>query len=121
MKRDEQIRAQAEASCYTKLQEQGFILGAHWADSHPHWEAIVKRLQEEITADKRKDRWISVNDELPGHSEENPNISVPVITLCYYNESIKSFFLELNRYHFVDCRWLYGQAAYWLPFNYPDD
>lgn len=76
MTREEQIRAEAVASCYSKLQEQGFILGAMWADSHPHWEAIVKRLQEEITADKRKDRWISVNDELPGHSEENPNISV---------------------------------------------
>lgn len=75
-----------------------FIDGAQWADQHPHW--------------------ISVEDELPPRWETNPNVSVPVITFGTFGESGIPF-VELQRYHFGDGRWLYGKPTHWMPFQFP--
>lgn len=75
-----------------------FTMGAKWADAHPHW--------------------ISVEDELPPRWETNPNVSVPVITFGTLGESSIPF-VELQRYHFGDGRWQYGDATHWMPFQYP--
>lgn len=75
-----------------------FMAGAQWADAHPHW--------------------INVDDELPPRWETNPNVSVPVITFGTLGESSIPF-VELQRYHFGDGRWQYGDATHWMPFQYP--
>lgn len=77
-----------------------FMDGANYADAHPHW--------------------ISVEEELPPRWETNPNVSAPVITFCTLGETSIPF-VELQRYHFGDGRWLYGKATHWMPFQFPEE
>lgn len=72
--------------------------GAEWADSHLHW--------------------ISVEEELPPRWETNPNVSVQVITCKYVDSELQD--IDLQRYHFGDDRWLYGDATHWMPFQFPE-
>ena len=83
---------------YMTTREIAFVLGAHWADSHPHW--------------------ISVEDELPPRWETNPNVSVPVITFGTLGESSIPC-VDLQRYHFGEGKWQYSNATHWMPFQYP--
>lgn len=76
-----------------------FMAGAKWADSHPHW--------------------ISVEEELPPRWETNPNVSVQVITCKYVDSELQD--IDLQRYHFGDDRWLYGDATHWMPFQFPEE
>lgn len=64
-------------------------------------------------------KWISVENELPSRSILNNNLSVPVITLAYEDDGCH-YYVELNRYHYRDGRWLYSQAKYWMPFWHPE-
>jgi hypothetical protein len=75
-----------------------FNSGAYWAYMHPYW--------------------FSVDEALPKRSEINPNISEPAITLSYYDDG-PHFYVEINRYHFIERRWLNSQARYWMPFEFP--
>lgn len=99
MRREKEIlRAYNEQQTKLGNQEHTFMRGAKWADAHPHW--------------------INVEDELPPRWKTNPNVSVPVITFGTLGESSIPF-VELQRYHFGDGRWLYGKATHWMPFQYP--
>lgn len=78
--------------------DTAFVMGARWADDHPHW--------------------ISAEQMLPPRSELNEKISEAVITFAYYGDG-PHFLVELNRYHYGDGQWLYSNAKYWMPFRFP--
>lgn len=69
MTRDKQIKEAVKSLYESPYFNAGFIEGAKWADTHPNWTEIVKRMQEKITNDLRNDRWISVDEALPKEHE----------------------------------------------------
>lgn len=77
--------------------EMGFIDGAVWADSHPNW--------------------ISVEDELPEHNEEdNGLISYPTVLVCLYDG-----FRTEDYYDDISGEWrdFDGDVEYWMPMPQP--
>ena len=87
-------------------------------DNHAPVEDIVAAALLDGIDYAEQHQWISVEDELPPRWETNPNVSVPVITFGTLGESSIPF-VELQRYHFGDGRWLYGKTTHWMPFQYP--
>ena len=102
MTRKEQIKMKADKYCKDEWTHLGFVAGAEWADAHPNWEEITKRLQEEITNDLRQDRWISVEDELPHGG---------VYLFCNSNGDV---FIASDEIAF-----LYKNVTHWMPLPAP--
>ena len=72
-------------------------MGAEWADKNPHW--------------------ISVEDELPEHNEEdNGLISYPTVLVCLYDG-----FRTEDYYDDISGEWrdFDGDVEYWMPFPTP--
>ena len=120
-------------------ESEAFAAGARWADAHPDWEAIVKRLQEEITNDLRQDRWMSVEDELPKCEKTcefdkyliNMKESVPCLVLTKYGKMFVATFnqdydeegMPIGKPYWFDehpeaandgC-WLDEEVTHWMP------
>ena len=72
----------------------GFIHGAEWADSHPHW--------------------ISVEDELPPIFPLNPNESMNVITYGLHT--------MVNWYDYERGEWVRdSEITHWMPLTQPPE
>ena len=71
----------------------GFVSGAMWSDSHPHW--------------------ISVEDALPPRGRTDPNVSVPVITCKIVNRELHE--IGFQQYIFGKGKWKYCDATHWMP------
>lgn len=79
MRDEKEISSQIESNAdklfgkdwLTKLAySAGYMDGIAYADNHPNWEEIVKRLREVITNDLRNDRWTAVEEDLPPYGEQ---------------------------------------------------
>lgn len=47
MTREEEIRLTADKYCLDEYTRLGFVAGAEWADSHPHWISVDEELPKE--------------------------------------------------------------------------
>ena len=98
MTRKEQIEQAATESCQHLPEcKIYFEMGAEWADKNPHW--------------------ISVEDELPEHNEEdNGLISYPTVLVCLYDG-----FRTEDYYDDISGEWrdFDGDVEYWMPFPTP--
>lgn len=98
MTRKEQIEQAATESCQHLPEcKIYFEMGAEWADKNPHW--------------------ISVEDELPEHNEEdNGLISFPTVLVCLYDG-----FRTEDYYDDISGEWrdYDGDVEYWMPMPQP--
>lgn len=98
MTRKEQIEQAATESCQHLPEcKIYFEMGAEWADKNPHW--------------------ISVEDELPEHNEEdNGLISYPTVLVCLYDG-----FRTEDYYDDISGEWhdFDGDVEYWMPMPQP--
>lgn len=98
MTRKEQIEQAATESCQHLPEcKIYFEMGAKWADKNPHW--------------------ISVEDELPEHNEEdNGLISYPTVLVCLYDG-----FITEDYYDDISGEWrdYDGDVEYWMPMPQP--
>ena len=98
MTRKEQIEQAATESCQHLPEcKIYFEMGAEWADKNPHW--------------------ISVEDELPEHNEEdNGLISYPTVLVCLYDG-----FRTEDNYDDISGEWrdYDGDVEYWMPMPQP--
>lgn len=98
MTRKEQIEQAATESCQHLPEcKIYFEMGAKWADKNPHW--------------------ISVEDELPEHNEEdNGLISYPTVLVCLYDG-----FRTEDYYDDISGEWrdYDGDVEYWMPMPQP--
>lgn len=98
MTRKEQIEQAATESCQHLPEcKIYFEMGAEWADKNPHW--------------------ISVEDELPEHNEEdNGLISYPTVLVCLYDG-----FRTEDYYDDISGEWrdYDGDVEYWMPMPQP--
>ena len=98
MTRKEQIEQAATESCQHLPEFKiYFEMGAEWADKNPHW--------------------ISVEDELPEHNEEdNGLISYPTVLVCLYDG-----FRTEDNYDDISGEWrdYDGDVEYWMPMPQP--
>ena len=98
MTRKEQIEQAATESCQHLPEcKIYFEMGAEWADKNPHW--------------------ISVEDELPEHNEEdNGLISYPTVLVCLYDG-----FRTEDYYGDISGEWrdFDGDVEYWMPMPQP--
>ena len=106
MTRDEEIKEAAVAFCKAEEAPNGFaftpqssfIVGALWADSHPHW--------------------ISVEDELPKKDDTLPDFSIYVLATDG-NEIYKSFYDYSIGGWFDDNLFRLDNITHWMPLPAP--
>ena len=107
MTRDEEIKEAAVSFCkaeeapngFAFIPQSSFIVGALWADSHPHW--------------------ISVEDELP--KETNMYIVVHhnvVCTMLWYDSLEEWADIYVDEDEFVQSRKMDG-VTHWMPLPLP--